>query len=89
MPEIGGSSKIVGDLGSMISDLRRDLKSAVDEAKLEFAAAGSELVEEVKGLKVMASALRAETKIVRSLKAEVLGNATDGENIEANKEAGQ
>lgn len=82
MPEIGGSTQIVGDLTTMFADLRRDLKAAVDAAKLEVAAAGSELVEEVKGLKVMATAIRAETKGVRDFKTSILGNATAGENTE-------
>jgi hypothetical protein len=82
MPEIAGSTKIVGDLTSMFSDLRRDIMAAVTDAKTDVAAAGAELVEEVKGLKVMATALRAETKNVRDFKTQILGNATGGENAE-------
>lgn len=82
MPEIGGSGKMVGELAAMFEGLRTDLKKVVDEAKLDVAAAGAELVEEVRGLKAMAPALRAETKAVRDFKTQILGNATGGENTE-------
>ena len=76
MPEIGGSGKLIGDLGTLFADLRK----TVDDAKIGIAGAASELVEEVKGLKNIETAIRTETKSVRDFKTQVLGNATGGEN---------
>lgn len=76
MPEISGGNKLVGDLGALFADLRK----TVEEAKIGIAGAASELVEEVKGLKNVETALRGETQSVRQFKAQILGNATGGEN---------
>jgi hypothetical protein len=78
MPEISGGHKLIGDLGDLFADLRK----TVEEAKLGIVGAASELVEEVKELKHVETAIRGETKSVRDFKTKVLGNATGGENIE-------
>lgn len=76
MPEISGGNQLIGDLGTLFADLRK----TVDEAKLGIAGAASELVDEVKGLKTIETAIRGETKSVREFKTKILGNATGGEN---------
>lgn len=76
MPEISGGNQLIGDLGTLFADLRK----TVEEAKLGIAGAASELVEEVKGLKSIETAIRGETKSVRDFKTQILGNATGGEN---------
>ena len=76
MPEISGGNQLIGDLGTLFADLRK----TVEEAKLGIAGAASELVEEVKGLKSIETAIRGETKVVRDFKTKALGNATGGEN---------
>jgi hypothetical protein len=76
MPEISGGNQLIGDLGTLFADLRK----TVEEAKLGIAGAASELVDEVKGLKNIETALRGETQSVRDFKTKVLGNATGGEN---------
>jgi hypothetical protein len=78
MPEISGGKGLVGDLGTLFADLRK----TVNEAKLGIAGAAAELVEEVKGLQHIQSAIRSETKSVRDFKTQVLGNATGGEDAE-------
>lgn len=75
--EIGGS-KLVGDLGGIFAQM----KKAVAEAQLGVAAAATELVAEVQGLKGVEKAIRAETATVRDFTASVLGNAVGGENID-------
>ena len=76
MPEISGGNQLIGDLGTLFDDLRK----TVADAKIGIAGAASELVEEVKGLKNIETALRTETKSVRDFKTKVLGNGTGGEN---------
>lgn len=76
MPEISGGNQLIGDLGTLFADLRK----TVEEAKIGIAGAASELVDEVKGLKNIETALRGETQSVRDFKTKVLGNATGGEN---------
>lgn len=75
MPEIGGS-KLAGEIGGMLADVRR----TIDDAKLGIAGALSEFTEEVRGLKNVEVAIRAETQVVRELSTSILGNATGGEN---------
>lgn len=76
MPEISGGNQLVGDLGTLFEELRK----TVADAKMGIAGAASELVEEVKGLKSVETAIRGETKSVRDFKTQILGNATGGEN---------
>ena len=83
MPEIGGTTKFTGELGSMFDGIRK----AMDDAKMGIAGAASELVEEVKGLNVIETALRKETDGVRQFKVKLLGNAAGGENTEMKDEA--
>lgn len=76
MPEELGGKRLVGDLTGMFDDIRR----AVAEAKQGVAAAGSELMEEVRGIKSIETAIRSETASVREFKTKMLGNAVAGEN---------
>jgi hypothetical protein len=71
-----GATKLMGELGGLFEDVRKTL----EEAKLGIAGAASELMSEVKDLKVVETALRAETKSVRDFKTKLLGNAIAGEN---------
>lgn len=75
--EIGGK-KLVGDLGGIFDQI----KTAVAEARLGVAAAASELMTEVGGLKGVEKAIRSETAAVRTFTASVLGNAVGGENLD-------
>ena len=76
MPEIGGSGKMLGTLDGIFEGVRK----AVEEAQLGVAGAASELMTEVRGLKAVETALRAETKSVLDFKTKLLGNALAGEN---------
>jgi hypothetical protein len=78
MAEIGGSSKLIGDLGGLFGDIRK----AVEDAKAGIAGAASELMVEVKDLKHVETAIRTETESVRQFKTKLLGNATGGENLD-------
>lgn len=71
-----GATKLMGELGSMFDDVRKTM----EQAKLGIAAAASELMTEVKDLKVVETAIRAETASVREFKTKLLGNAIAGEN---------
>lgn len=75
MPEIGGK-KMVGEIGGMLADVRK----LIDDAKLGIAGAVTELVDEVKDLKNIETAIRGEAKAVRDMKTSILGNAVGGEN---------
>jgi head-tail adaptor len=76
MAEIGGSTKMLGEIGSLFADVRK----AMEDAKLGIAGAASELMVEVKGLEHIQTAIRSETESVRKFKVQLLGNATGGEN---------
>jgi hypothetical protein len=80
MAEIGGK-KLVGEIGSIFDDVRK----AVEQAKLGISGAASELMTEVRDLKHVETAIRAETASVREFKASVLGNAVGGENQETSE----
>ena len=82
MAEIGGTTKLMGELGGIFAGIRK----AMDEAKLGIAGAASELMTEVKDLKVVEVAIRKETDSVRQFKVELLGNAAGGENVDMKKE---
>jgi hypothetical protein len=75
MAEIG-ATKLVGEIGGLFEDIRKTLA----EAKIGIAAAASELMTEVKDLKVVETAIRGETESVRKFKTNMLGNAVAGEN---------
>lgn len=81
MPEIAGSTQLIGDLGGLFDDIRR----AVADAKTGIAGAASELMTEVRDLKHVETAIRAETKSVRDFKVKLLGNATGGESQQETK----
>lgn len=81
MPEIGGGGKMIGEIEGLFDDIRR----AVEEAKLGIAGAGAELMTEVRGMKAIETKIRAETKSVTDFKTRLLGNATAGENQEADE----
>lgn len=78
MPQEIGGKKLVGELGGIFAQIRK----ATDEARMGVAAAASELMTEVQGLKGVEKAIRAETATVREFTASVLGNAVGGENLE-------
>jgi vacuolar-type H+-ATPase subunit C/Vma6 len=75
MAEIGGK-RMVGEIGALLDDVRK----SIADAKLGITGAVTELVEEVKDLKNIETAIRGETAAVRDLKTSVLGNGTGGEN---------
>ncbi len=77
MPQEIGGKRLIGDLGAMFDQI----KQVVAEAKLGVAAAASECIEEVRGVKAIETAIREETAAVRAFKAKMLGdNALGGEN---------
>jgi hypothetical protein len=79
MPQEIGGKKLAGELGAMFAQI----KQVVDDAKLGVAGAASELMEEVRGIKAIEQAVRAETAAVRQFKAQMLGdNALAGENAD-------
>lgn len=76
MADIGGSRQLGSELGGLFADVRK----VVAEAKTGIAAAAAELMTEVRGLKQVETAIRAETQSVREMKTSLLGNAIEGEN---------
>lgn len=83
MAEIGGTTKLAGELGGIFDEVRK----AVADAKLGISGAASELMTEVRGLKVVESAIRKETDGVRQFKVQLLGNAAGGENADMKTDA--
>lgn len=75
MPGVGGS-RMVGEIGGLLGDVQKILS----DAKLGIAGALAELTDEVRDLKNVEVAIRAEAKAVRDMKTSILGNATGGEN---------
>lgn len=78
MPNEIGGKKLVGDLGGIFDQI----KATIAEARLGVAAAASELMTEVQGMKGVEKAIRAETASVREFNTKILGNAVGGENDE-------
>lgn len=78
MPDQLGGKKLVGELGGILASVRK----TVEDARIGIAGAASELMEEVRDLKTVETAIRSETQAVRAFKTEVLGNAIGGENQE-------
>jgi len=82
MPQEIGGKRLVGDLGAMFDQI----KQVVAEAKLGVAAAASECIDEVRGVKIIEAAIREETAAVRQFKKQMLGdNALAGENLPDDK----
>lgn len=78
MPQDLGGKRLVGELGGMFDQVRK----AVADAKLGVAAAVSECITEVEGIKQVEKAIREETAAIRTFKSDMLGNAIGGENQE-------
>lgn len=83
MPEIGGFR-----LAGSISDALADVRKMLEDVNSEVVDAVTELKTEVEKGRHVARAVRSEAKAVRDAMGRILGNATGGENQEADDSGG-
>lgn len=75
-------SNIGGKFAGRLSDVMTGIQKAMDDVHKDITDAAVELHTEVAKGKHAAKAIRAEAAKVRTAMTEIMGNATEGENVE-------